>query len=255
MNTSISYWYFTPAITPEQCNQIIDLGEKKLKSYKKDGLRTEATTFGKNSKQDKTDASSQKDLSTEEIKKIGLDKNNLYVRDSEVAWLRDDWLYDLVNNLMRQANQYAGWNFDIDCFEDFQFTKYNAPGGFYGWHQDCAGDWYSRYKRYIPGITHEGVMKKNEQYPDRHTLQENYINKVRKVSMTLNLSPENSYEGGNLKFDFGPHTSGERYKVCEEIRPQGSMVVFPSYEHHSVTPVTKGTRHSLVLWALGAPFK
>ena len=34
---------------------------------------------------------------------------------------------------------------------------------------------------------------------------------------------------------------------------QGSIIVFPSYMYHQVTPVTKGNRYSLVLWALGEP--
>ena len=53
----------------------------------------------------------------------------------------------------------------------------------------------------------------------------------------------------------GPHASGKRFHEVEEIRPQGSIIVFPSYVYHQVTPVTRGTRYSLVLWSLGQPFK
>ena len=73
--------------------------------------------------------------------------------------------------------------------------------------------------------------------------------------MTINLSEPGSYEGGNLKFDYGPHIKGERYHECTEIRPKGSVIVFPSYLYHQVTPVTKGTRYSLVMWSLGHPFR
>ena len=59
----------------------------------------------------------------------------------------------------------------------------------------------------------------------------------------------------NLNFDFGPHNAGTRYHECVEIRPQGSIIVFPSYTHHQVTPVTRGIRYSLVLWSLGKPFR
>ena len=45
-----------------------------------------------------------------------------------------------------------------------------------------------------------------------------------------------------------------RYKVCEEIKPQGSMIVFPSFLHHCVAPVTSGTRYSLVIWCCGKPY-
>ena len=72
--------------------------------------------------------------------------------------------------------------------------------------------------------------------------------------MTVNLTDSKDYEGGDLKFDFGPHSKNQ-YHTCEEIRPKGSIIVFPSYVYHQVTPVTKGTRYSLVMWSTGKPFK
>ena len=44
-------------------------------------------------------------------------------------------------------------------------------------------------------------------------------------------------------------------KACTEIRPRGSIIVFPSFCWHRVAPVTKGTRYSLVMWNLGRPFR
>ena len=73
--------------------------------------------------------------------------------------------------------------------------------------------------------------------------------------MTLNLTTPDQYKGGNLKFDFGPHAGRGRFKTCKEIRDQGSMIIFPSFLHHQVTPVTSGTRYSLVIWSLGRPFR
>ncbi len=81
------------------------------------------------------------------------------------------------------------------------------------------------------------------------------VGKIRKLSVTINLNQPGEYEGGNLKFDFGPHSQGKRFHEVTEIRPQGSIIVFPSWTYHQVTPVTKGTRYSLVLWSLGLPFK
>jgi PKHD-type hydroxylase len=88
-----------------------------------------------------------------------------------------------------------------------------------------------------------------------YTDNPNMVNKVRKISMTINLNAPGEYDGGNLKFDFGPHASGKRFHECEEIRPQGSIILFPSFVYHQVTPVTRGTRYSLVLWSLGWPFQ
>ena len=73
--------------------------------------------------------------------------------------------------------------------------------------------------------------------------------------MTVNLTDPKNYAGGNLKFDFGPHAGGKRFKVCQEIRPQGSIIIFPSFTYHCITPVTSGTRYSLVLWSLGRPWQ
>ena len=36
---------------------------------------------------------------------------------------------------------------------------------------------------------------------------------------------------------------------------KGSIIVFPSFMPHCVTPVTKGVRTSLVMWCLGEPWK
>ena len=88
-----------------------------------------------------------------------------------------------------------------------------------------------------------------------YTMNPDMVGKVRKLSVTINLNKPGEYEGGNLKFDFGPHAETKRFHEVEEIRPQGSIIVFPSYVHHQVTPVTKGTRYSMVLWSLGQPFK
>jgi PKHD-type hydroxylase len=80
------------------------------------------------------------------------------------------------------------------------------------------------------------------------------INKIRKLSVTISLNDPDEYDGGNLQFDFGPHKEN-RYHTCTEIRPKGSVIVFPSHVYHQVTPVTRGTRYSLVCWNLGAAFR
>ena len=79
--------------------------------------------------------------------------------------------------------------------------------------------------------------------------------KVRKISMTVNLNDPQDYEGGNLKFDLGPHFKGERFKVFDDMRTRGSVIIFPSFMYHCVTPVTSGTRYSMVLWLLGKPWQ
>ena len=147
-------------------------------------------------------------------------------RDTHVSWLSQPELYNMIHPIVHEANVSAGWNFDWDFTEPAQFTKYGKDQ-FYGWHRDCLSQPYSE---------------------DRHP---QYAGKIRKLSVTVSLSEPSTYEGGNLQFDEGDG----RYHTCEEIRPRGSVVVFPSHVPHQVTPVTSGTRRSLVMWSLGPPFR
>jgi len=259
MQVRNTYYWFENALSPENCQKIIDMGEKQLQEIRKSGGSTEATTFGDNHKQafekEGKEVIPQKDETVEDIKKrVGEDKNieqTRYVRDSEVAWFNDDWLYDLIHPFIHRANKDAGWKYNWDYSESFQFTKYN-PGGFYGWHADGNSCHFGRYKRFIPGVS---PTLKDGRPPRGYTTNPQMVNKIRKLSLTLNLNKPGEYDGGNLKFDFGPHAGGKRFHECTEIRPQGSLIVFPSYVYHQVTPVTRGTRYSLVLWSLGEPFK
>jgi PKHD-type hydroxylase len=246
------YYHFKSALTPEQCDKIIGTGLKKIQDTKNAGVSTAAETFGKTHKQAfrKSNVEIIGDKTLEQLsKETGKTKEEIYnskvIRDSEVAWLDDDWIYNLINPYIRQANLDSGWRFDLDCSEMFQFTVYR-PGGFYGWHIDGGSDHLSVYKRSVPGVTPDDYL---------HTKNQNHIGKVRKLSLTINLNKPGEYDGGNLKFDFGPHVQGDRFHECTEIRPQGSIILFPSFQYHQVTPLTRGTRYSLVLWVLGKPFR
>lgn len=258
MQVKNTYYYFKSALTPEQCQKIIDLGVSELSNIKNRGLSTAAVTHGDNHKQafekKGIDVKPQEDKTTEELKKeLGDDKvqTKRYIRDSEVSWLNDKWLYDLIHPYLHQANKSAGWEYQWDYSESFQFTKYNV-GGFYGWHADGNSCNFSRYKRFIRGVS---PFDSEGNIPKGYTDNKNMIGKVRKLSMTINLNKPGEYDGGNLKFDFGPHAESKRFHEVEEIRPQGSIIVFPSYVYHQVTPVTRGTRYSMVLWSLGEPFR
>jgi len=73
-------------------------------------------------------------------------------------------------------------------------------------------------------------------------------NGVRKLSVSVLLSDPNDYEGGDLELQLG-----DEAEKTERIR--GMATIFPSWTLHRVTPVTKGTRYSLVAWVSGPPFK
>jgi PKHD-type hydroxylase len=153
-------------------------------------------------------------------------------RDSNIVWIAENWIYKELHPYIRQASANAGWNFQWDWSEACQFTKYNK-GQYYDWHCDS---WEGSYN--------------NPNNPNSH-------GKIRKLSVTLSLSDEKDYKGGELEFDMRNKDPDKKrnIRVCKEIRPKGSMVVFPSFLWHRVKPVTKGSRYSLVIWNLGWPFK
>ena len=70
----------------------------------------------------------------------------------------------------------------------------------------------------------------------------------RKLSLSIQLTDGASYDGGELEF----HIKGlDRAKM----RQQGTLIAFPSFHEHRVTPVTRGERFSLVAWADGPPYR
>lgn len=66
----------------------------------------------------------------------------------------------------------------------------------------------------------------------------------RKISISVQMSHPDDYEGGDLEL------------YCDDPpvklpRTRGAMIAFPSFAVHRVTPVTRGTRWSLVAWITG----
>lgn len=70
---------------------------------------------------------------------------------------------------------------------------------------------------------------------------------TRKLSYSIQLSDEKDYEGGDLNFI--PHID------IPNIRKKGSLIAFPSFHAHCVTPITKGNRWAIVGWMHGNAFK
>lgn len=140
------------------------------------------------------------------------------IRKSSVRWVPQneqfEWIYDRIKDLVVEANNEL-WKFDLHSMpESIQFTEYYEDGGHYDWHMDIGPNELSQ----------------------------------RKISVTVQLSDPNDYEGGDLELLRG----GSNPEKC--IRSKGAVVIFPSYIMHRVTPVTKGTRKSFVLWLGGKHF-
>lgn len=142
------------------------------------------------------------------------------IRSSSIKWIPKNqnwqWLYDKLMNMALEANN-SLWHFDlISVDEKIQYTEYyDTADGHYTWHQDIGGGSASK----------------------------------RKISITVQLSDPEEYEGGDLEMWQG----GEA--VVKSERGAGVVFIFPSYMMHRVTKVTKGTRRSFVLWVGGQHYR
>jgi PKHD-type hydroxylase len=183
-DTTENWAYMDNLFTPEECAQLIAIGNTKLQK----------ATIGRKNEPNKN------------------------IRESQIAWLYGsdidiEFAFRRVTDAVLNLNNQF-FNFDLfGMAEGFQFTRYDAPTGHYGMHIDKI-----------------------------------FNGAVRKLSLTIQLSSPEDYEGGELALHF---------EEKAEIMPKelGKMVVFPSYVLHEVRPVTKGTRYSLVAWVTGKPFR
>lgn len=140
------------------------------------------------------------------------------VRKSRVAWLDNNikvlnLLYDYVN-----ASNQEAFHFNIFKKANIQYTEYHgSESGHYDWHHDIFWE------------RNDGLN--------------------RKLSVTIQLSNPDEYEGGNFEFNevLNPDIN--------TLKEKGTVLVFPSYLRHRVTPVTEGVRRSLVAWFEGPKWR
>lgn len=155
---------------------------------------------------------------------VGMGKNgevNPNIRRSGIHWLPNNkettWVFSTLAHVISSLNaQYFG--FDLTGFgEQIQLTNYDSDEqGMYGWHVDGMSDPYSP---------------------------------CRKLSIVLQLSDPVDYEGGVLELKYS------NTDVVKMKKRRGLIVAFPSWTLHQVTPVTQGSRQSLVAWISGPPFR
>ena len=143
------------------------------------------------------------------------DKN---MRITDVCFIEDKEINDKIWRYVLDANSLC---FGFDIVKDFQvqFGEYKGEDeGFYDWHKD--------------------VYFVTDKLLDR------------KLSIVIQLSDKSEYSGGKLEFEI----DGEIISF-DAFENKGSVIVFPSFIRHRVTPVTKGVRHSLVAWIKGPNFR
>jgi len=141
------------------------------------------------------------------------------IRSSSIKWIPKtdewQWLYEKLMRMAEEANSI--WKFNlVSADESIQYTEYyDTAEGHYDWHQDIG-----------PGS-----------------------GSLRKISITVQLSEPNEYEGGEFEM-----WSGGKSIVTAE-KGAGVVFMFPSYMMHRVKKITKGTRKSFVLWVGGDHYR
>ena len=178
-----------PLFTPQQCQNIIDMGHQQKAEKARVGMKEE--------------------------QKGGYD---IKMRITTISWIPFKAMPDMYRIIERAMKQINGNHFGYEGMqitEPAQFTEY-PKGGFYDWHMDAD-------------------------------VSCQFEPPVRKISMTILLSPDNEFEGGDLEF------------MTEGNKPpqllQGQAIFFCSLIRHRVAKVKKGIRRSLVMWFGGPPFK
>ena len=147
----------------------------------------------------------------------GTDTYDDELRKSNVMFIENtpenEWIYNRLAGLAIQCNNERYW-FDILGFHhNLQLASYTV-GDFFDWHLDFGAGEISD----------------------------------RKLSISMQLSDSDEYEGGDLQFMFNQ-------KTVNAPREKGTIIVFPSFIMHRVTPITKGVRKSIVGWIAGPPYR
>jgi PKHD-type hydroxylase len=144
------------------------------------------------------------------------------IRSTQVAWVhrnaQTEDLYLRMEAVVLRLNTDL-FHFELSGLTTMQYAVYRQEeAGYFDWHND-----YGRY-RGDPG-----------QEP-------------RKVTMSLQLSQSASYDGCDLEVRAA-------HPVDVAPRERGALIAFRANALHRVTPITRGVRKSLVVWAAGPEFR
>jgi PKHD-type hydroxylase len=149
----------------------------------------------------------------------GRKQNTDHLRVTRVAWMERNpetaWLYARLEEAVLHLNT-RFYKFELFGLEEsFQYTVYD---GVEGGHYNWHVD-----------LGAENV-------------------EPRKISLSLQLTDPSRYEGCDLVLE-----AGDGPYRAEKAR--GTLIAFPSYVLHRVTPIESGVRKSLVIWVGGPAFR
>lgn len=138
------------------------------------------------------------------------------LRMSKVMFIapgQNEWIYDKLAQACISVNA-RRYQFEIRGFQtELQLANYGTDD-FFNWHMDFG----------IGDISN------------------------RKLSISVQLSDEDEYEGGELQFMINQD-------IHVAPKTKGTAIIFPSFAQHRVTEVTKGNRMSIVGWIAGPPYR
>ena len=121
-----------------------------------------------------------------------------------------NWMFKRLSDVIQQLNS-KYYRFNLTVLDSIQYAFYDSNfGGKYDWHHD-----------YNEGLS-----------PSR------------KLTVVVQLSEPDEYEGGDL----------EIFPEIQVPKKRGLVCMFPSYSYHRVTPIVSGERKVLVAWVWGPPF-
>ena len=142
---------------------------------------------------------------------------NSKIRNNGTCFLPEThWIATVMRQTVEMLNS-SNFLYDLHPGFDNHEIQYGVykPGQYYKWHKDMDIYFSEDAKR------------------------------LRKLSVTLQLSSEDEYEGGEMQLQ---SDDGSLY-TCP--KKQGTIIVFDSRALHRVRPVKSGVRKSLVGWVTG----
>ena len=160
-------------------------------------------------------------------------------RNSKNAWIpTSHWVGGFIWHYVMRANR-ENFLYDLTCIdgENLQYTRY-GEGEFYNWHNDAGLS--NVYKPQNSG---------NRGYESANDFINVNCELVRKLSVVMQLSNPDEYEGGNFQL---MSDEGSTYFAP---RKRGTVILFDSRAQHRVLKVTKGVRKSIVGWVVGPRWK
>jgi PKHD-type hydroxylase len=159
---------------------------------------------------------SQLDESNISDNQIRVSSNSFHAYSQE-----NSWFFEKLNIAIESINN-SFYGFELYGYKDYQYAEYDGSvSGRYGAHMD--------------------LIMTDAKPAD--------LLDTRKLSLSIILSdPINDFTGG----DFLIYEGANPTKIDAQ---KGSIIFFPSFMLHEVTPVISGIRKSIVVWVEGPKFK